>query len=79
MIRKNISGVNLTLCTDWQKRVNKQLDIISISTKDMRFNMKSILGVFLRSTCIGNAAIYHCDKVDENSLIVEEVFFNIPI
>lgn len=39
--------------------------------------MKSILGVFLRSTCIGNAAIYHCDKVDENSLIVEEVFFNI--
>lgn len=67
---KRITLIYHIICTDFQRRIIQQLDIISMSREDMKFNKKRILAVLL----LGNVAIHLCSDMDEESRIVEQVF-----
>lgn len=70
---KHISWVYHTMPTDWQRRIIQQLNIISISSEDIKLNMKHIsLGLLL-----GKDAINLRKNGDGEIRMVGKVFCNI--
>lgn len=69
-IAKHISMVYRTMCTDWLIRIIQQLEIIFISSEELKFNMKRIIAILL----LGNDAIHLCNHVNEERRIVKQVF-----